>query len=121
MQVYNDEHLCHYGVKGMKWGHRKARIGINDKGNLSIVDKTNKKGVKKFILKMSIFASAMGISIYLKNHPKTLMKGMDVVSNILKKEKEKEIGIGIVKDSHIFSKKLGRLLTIEEATTAGFM
>ena len=25
MQVYNDEHLFHHGVKGMKWGHHKSR------------------------------------------------------------------------------------------------
>ncbi len=26
MQVYNDEHLYHHGVKGMKWGHHKQQI-----------------------------------------------------------------------------------------------
>lgn len=25
MQVYNDEYLLHFGVKGMKWGHRKRQ------------------------------------------------------------------------------------------------
>jgi hypothetical protein len=26
MQVYNDEHLYHHGVLGMKWGHHKAQV-----------------------------------------------------------------------------------------------
>lgn len=26
MQVYNDEHLTHFGIKGMRWGHHKRQI-----------------------------------------------------------------------------------------------
>ena len=26
MQVYNDEHLTHFGIKGMHWGHHKRQI-----------------------------------------------------------------------------------------------
>lgn len=26
MQVYNDEHLYHFGIKGMHWGHHKVQI-----------------------------------------------------------------------------------------------
>ena len=38
MQVYNDEHLFHTGVKGMKWGHHKAKIQ-NNKYKRIIMDK----------------------------------------------------------------------------------
>lgn len=36
MQVYNDEHLYHFGVKGMKWSHHKTQIE-------SIVNKASTK------------------------------------------------------------------------------
>lgn len=39
MQVYNDEHLYHYGVLGMKWGVRKAKIA-------SSVSKTSSRAEK---------------------------------------------------------------------------
>ena len=39
MQVYNDEQLYHFGVKGMKWGHHKAQIE-------SAVSKTSSKAEK---------------------------------------------------------------------------
>ena len=39
MKVYNDEYLYHYGVKGMRWGHRKAKIG-------STVSKTSSRAEK---------------------------------------------------------------------------
>lgn len=28
METFQEEFLCHYGVKGMKWGHRKQRVSI---------------------------------------------------------------------------------------------
>ena len=31
MQVYNDEQLYHFGVKGMKWGVRKAKLSSSTK------------------------------------------------------------------------------------------
>ena len=40
MQVYNDEHLCHYGVLGMKWGVRKTRIAATASKTSSKVEKT---------------------------------------------------------------------------------
>ena len=113
MQVYNDE-LYHYGKLGMHWGNRKNKLGITSKGNIGFVDKTDKKNIKKFVIKTSILVSAVGLSIYIKNNPKTIYKGMNIVSKILKKEKPKL-------NSDIFSKSLNRLLTVEEAMNKGFM
>lgn len=39
MQIYNDEQLYHFGVKGMKWGHHKAQIE-------TAVSKTSSKAEK---------------------------------------------------------------------------
>jgi hypothetical protein len=117
MQVYNDE-LYHHGVIGMKWGHHKLKIGVSDKGNISLFNGTNnKEGVKKFLLKSSIFTSTVGLSVYISKHPRVIIKGHYLVSKILQKDKIEPI----IKDSYIFSKKLGRFLTVEEATLKGFM
>ena len=113
MQVYNDE-LYHYGKVGMKWGHRKNKLGITNKGNIGFVNKTDKKNIKKFVIKTSIFVSAIALSIYIKNNPKIVLKGIDIVSKILKKDKPKL-------NSDVFSKTLNRFLTVEEAMNKGFM
>lgn len=43
MQVYNDEHLYHFGVLGMKWGHHKAKKFDSYKES-SVTIKNNKDG-----------------------------------------------------------------------------
>ena len=92
MQIYNDEHLCHYGKLGMKWGHRNdknvsktdsrkkmalnaSRIALFGMGALALSSHTNLSGGKTAVL--SILGSELGslaVSKALKMDTKALAK-----------------------------------------------
>lgn len=130
MEYHNDNELYHYGVKGMKWGVRrtktftestptkKKRLGIDKHGNINLVEQTSKSGQRKFAIKVAVLLSAMGIASYMAKHPETVMKGYQAVTKILKTTPSKAVE-DISTDSNIFSKKLGRVLTITEAAELG--
>ena len=132
----DDDELMHYGIPGMKWGVRKQHqgvsentkknspskkanrhIGINDNGNISfITEKTSSKAKKNFAIKSSLVIGSMAVAGYIMKHPDVIDKGKRTVSSFLRKNGTKNI----TNNSGIFSKSLGRMLTISEAIELGF-
>ena len=123
--------LYHYGVKGMKWGVRKSEnlrsnrkeklhLGIDDRGNLNLIrGKTTTKAKKAFAIKSLMFVGSMSLTAYAATHPKTIEKGQKFCDRFIKNSKRINT-ISKPVSSGIFSKKLGRELTIAEALDAGF-
>ena len=121
----------------MKWGVRwsdgnnktgsktgKRHLGIDSKGNLTITkEKTTHENVKKFAVKTSITAAMTGASIYIRKHPQILMKGMKATGKVLNKNNNKTIkdAADMASNYQVYSKKLGRMLTVEELIAKGLM
>ena len=128
---YRQNEISHYGVKGMHLSIRRSKkqnikaqskkhLGIDDNGNINIISgKTSDRAKKNFIIKTSLWASSMALTTYVATHPDTIYKGEKVARNILKKMgqiKNKAMPV----DSGIYSKNLGRMLSIAEAMDLGF-
>ena len=106
MQVYNDEHLFHTGVKGMKWGKRTAYRQANHDQ-----------------IRHPIHSTAAQISMLRKNPIRTLKGGTKVLdelnanvktrveADIQKKKKikdyENQINSGVSKVERLFNKVTG--------------
>ena len=126
-----ENELYHYGVKGMKWGIRKKstsvskgakkrHIGIDDKGNINLVDKpTSKSNIKKFAIKSGIAIAGVSMSIYLSKHPEIITKGTRTVSKVLNKNGSK--AVDEFADFAVYSKTLGRFLTEQELIDKGLL
>lgn len=103
---------------------RKRHLGIDTHGNINITkEKTTKKNAAKFALKTGITLSGVALSVYLSKHPEVVMKGIDAFDKILKKNSAKkvsDIAISASSNSGIYSKSLGRMLTVEEVIAKGF-
>ena len=129
-----ENELYHYGVKGMKWGVRKKsstsvskgakkrHIGIDDKGNINLVDKpTSKSNIKKFAIKSGIAIAGVSMSIYLSKHPEIITKGTRAVYKVLNKNGSKAFDDDEFADFAIYSEKLGRFLTEQELIGNGLI
>lgn len=71
MQVYNDEHLYHFGKKGMKWGKRTA--SVIQKSNNDYKTKINKIANSKNAHKADIEAAKKVNSSVVKRAGKSLI------------------------------------------------
>lgn len=139
------EYLAHQGVKGMKWGVRrfqnrngtlttkgkkryneteskeKLHLGLDKNGNINLIrGKTTKEAKIKFAVKSSIFMAGITVSLYVAKHPDIVNKGKISAEKILKKKGSLNVEKTVV-DSGIYSKSLGRMLTIAEAMDAGLI
>lgn len=134
---YYDNVLEHHGILGQKWGVRryqnpdgsltakgkkrydesetkeKLRLGIDKRGNINLIKgKTTKEAKTAFAIKSSLFAGGIALTAYVAKHPKT-------VANLLKKNGS--LNVKTISDSGIYSKALGRMMTIGEAIEAGLI
>lgn len=102
MQVYNDE-IKHYGVLGMRWGHRKGgstsiRSKISTMKNKAIENEKATRQMNKDMLLHPVHSTAAQLSLLRKN-PRKALFGMDTeaikelnadVKNRIDKEMEKK-------------------------------
>jgi len=137
-----DSYVYHHGIKGQKWGIRryqnkdgsltpegkkraskeqkkeKVHLGIDDHGNINLIrHKTTAKAKKAFVIKTAMFLGSMVLTSYIATHPDVIESGRKACQTIIKK---KTSVITKPVTSGIFSKTLGRELTISEALEAGF-
>ena len=134
---YYDNVLEHHGILGQKWGVRrfqnkdgsltpsgkkrydetetkeKRHLGIDKRGNINLIKgKTTTQAKTAFAIKSSLFAGSIALTAYVAKHPKA-------VQNLLKKNGS--LNVKTVADSGIYSKSLGRMMTIGEAIEAGLI
>lgn len=109
--------VYHYGVPGMRWGVRKKRQGSTKKQGRQTSHKNVSRTRARLtsVPNMLLFTGSITIAVWAKTHPKSVAKGIEFVNRALKTSEK------IADSSGIFSKKLGRMLTIAEAEDLGLL
>ena len=81
MELTYDDYLKHYGVKGMKWGRRKAKSSSEEGGS----EKTSEKSARKEKLKKAAIGAGVLVAVaggaYLAQKGLTNAKVKDVVKS----------------------------------------
>ena len=128
-------YIQHYGVLGMRWGHRrsngqstnrriqkkhleknKRHLGINDKGNISFIyGKTTNKAKIRFAAKMVMAAAGFTLAAYIAKRSDCLLKGKEFISKILNKP------VDSLESDNLFCEPLGRYITKEEDDLMKFL
>lgn len=121
-----DEILYHYGVKGMKWGVRRHRNDHETSANSSNTARKKDNLVKREKIERNVkIASAIAATAaisYAGLKFSTSPKVRSMVARALDKLSDKSVSeISSMSDIQIFSKSLGRMLTVEEMIDAGFI
>lgn len=102
MRNYQEEFLCHYGVPGMKWGHRKQRVL---KGRIGGSKKSSAKQQRKNLRKQRLATEKQNYNI-VKNRLKE--KGIDS----MKLQNQERGGISRKK----VKKYLGKDITVSQVS-----
>lgn len=110
----------------MHWGVRRKteessntktarkHLTVNDNGDLTISDKpASRKGKTNFAVKSVLSLATISATVYMSSHPKQVEQGMNAVKSMLHKTTS-SIEPKTIVDSGIYSKSLGRMLSVAE-------
>lgn len=99
---------------------KKLHLGIDKHGNINLIrGKTTNRAKKLFVVKSLLFVGSIGFTAYITSHPDTIERGRKAVESLTKNTSKATKKSEPVM-SGIFSKTLGRELTLREAFEAGF-
>lgn len=98
----------------------KLHLGLDKHGNINLIrGKTTKEAKKAFIIRSILTIGSIAVNVYMIKNPRAFDKGINKV-NKLKKLKLSDILPHKPVDSGIYSKELGRMMTVVEAFEAGY-
>ena len=70
----------------------KKHLGIDDKGNINIIEgKSSSKGKKRFAVKTGISLASISLAVYIKRHPEIIIKGMNTVNKIVENSQKESV------------------------------
>ena len=93
-QVYNDEYLMHHGVKGMKWGVRKARRAEKKRIRKEKYKASTRYKVKRAVVRGTAAAS-VALAVQMLPYPKWQTKQIIVGKKDVKRMLAIAGGVGV--------------------------